>query len=240
MPDEVRVVEVISRSTQGITRPFLCRGDDGRQYFVKGAGAGRRALISEWLAGRIGVRFGLPIPPFAQAVIVPELVQFSARDDIRELGAGTGFGSQLVENVDELAYLFVEQIDLATRAKVLLFDWWTCNGDRTLTEDGGNVNLLWTHRDQRLHVIDHNVAFDDETTESFWDQHVFRESIGAWNASFRTEMTQLMGEILSAVPAFWAEMPEDWTEVEAGLTLPQVQRLLSRFATNSDIFWRTR
>ena len=27
----IRIVEIIGRSTQGITRPFLCRGDDGQQ-----------------------------------------------------------------------------------------------------------------------------------------------------------------------------------------------------------------
>ena len=42
----VGITEVIGRSSQGITRPFLCRADDGRLYYVKGNGAGRRALIS--------------------------------------------------------------------------------------------------------------------------------------------------------------------------------------------------
>jgi HipA-like kinase len=58
----IRIVEIITRSEQGITRPFLCRGDNGLQYFVKGHGAGRRALIAEWIAGNIGKRLGLPIP----------------------------------------------------------------------------------------------------------------------------------------------------------------------------------
>ena len=37
----VNIVEIIRRSTQGITRPFLCRGDDNWLYYVKGHGAGR-------------------------------------------------------------------------------------------------------------------------------------------------------------------------------------------------------
>ena len=44
-----RITEVTARSTQGITRPFICRGDDGWLYFVKGNGAGRSSLISEWI-----------------------------------------------------------------------------------------------------------------------------------------------------------------------------------------------
>ena len=70
----VNIVEIISRSTQGITRPFLCRGDDGCLYFVKANGAGRQALIAEWIAGHLGRRLGLPIPEFKQAVIPDDLV----------------------------------------------------------------------------------------------------------------------------------------------------------------------
>jgi len=29
----VEIVEVIRRSAQGVTRPFICRGDDGKIYF---------------------------------------------------------------------------------------------------------------------------------------------------------------------------------------------------------------
>ena len=101
----VNIVEIISRSTQGITRPFLCRGDDNWLYYVKGHGAGRQALISEWIAGHLGKRLGLPIPDFKQAVIPAELIRLSAREEIADLGAGTGFASQLIQNTDELTYL---------------------------------------------------------------------------------------------------------------------------------------
>lgn len=236
----VNVTEVIGRSAQGITRPFLCRGDDGRLYYVKGNGAGRRALISEWIAGRIGLRLGLPIPPFVLAEVSAGLVQFSARDDIRELGAGTGFGSEVVSNTDELTYLFVEQVEPALRARILLFDWWVCNGDRTLTEDGGNVNLLWSHRDRRLHVIDQNLAFDDQSKEDMWVHHVFRESISEWTPQFQNEMTKLMTSILKDLPGWWKAMPEGWTEVEAGISLTDIEKLLWRFESHPSIFWRAR
>lgn len=42
----IQIVEVLGRSIQGITRPFICRGEDDRTYFVKGQGAGRRSLIT--------------------------------------------------------------------------------------------------------------------------------------------------------------------------------------------------
>ena len=59
----VQIIEVIRRSDQGLTRPFICRGDDDEVYFVKGLDAGRRSLICEWIAGRLGVALGLPVAP---------------------------------------------------------------------------------------------------------------------------------------------------------------------------------
>jgi hypothetical protein len=236
----IRIVEIIDRSTQGITRPFLCRGDDGQRYFVKGHGAGRRALISEWLAGHLGLRLGLPIPAFAQVSIPAELIRFSAREDIQDLGAGTvGFGSRLVPHVDELSYPFIGQIDPGLRARILLFDWWVGNGDRTLSPDGGNPNLLWAHREQRLHVIDHNLAFDAAAFGGFWDEHIFSASRSEWTPAFRKEISCAMIAAAARIPQWWREMPEAWTEIDCGLELAAMQKILSRFDRDPRTFWRT-
>ena len=233
----IRIVEIVGRSTQGITRPFICRGDDGCLYFVKGSGAGRSSLICEWLAGHLGMRLGLPIPDFKQAMIPKELVTFSARDDIADLGAGTGFASQKIENADELSYLFIEQIDTALRAKILLFDWWTANGDRTLTEDGGNPNILWVHRDQKPYVIDHNNAFDETALADFWSRHIFAATRPAWTNTLRHDTERLMKAALTNLDQWWKDMPPEWTDDYSGFTLQQVKTLLWRFETDPAIFW---
>jgi hypothetical protein len=49
----VDIVEIIGRSEQGITRPFICHGDDSCLYYVKGKGAGFRTVVAEWIAGRL-------------------------------------------------------------------------------------------------------------------------------------------------------------------------------------------
>ena len=36
----VVIEEVLGRSLQGKTQPFICRGDDGETYYVKGAWGG--------------------------------------------------------------------------------------------------------------------------------------------------------------------------------------------------------
>lgn len=235
----IKIREIISRSDQGITRPFLCRGDDGHLYYVKGACAGRKALISEWLAGHIGKRLGLPIPDFTLAVIPRSLVEGSARDDILELGSGIGFASRRVENADELAYLYVSQIDQQLRAKILLFDWWTANGDRTLSEHGGNPNLLWVHRDHKAHVIDHNLAFEETALQEFWSQHIFASQRGLWTEQFRQETTPVMKAAFGGLDEWWKQIPKDWTEVESGITLPRIKKLLWRFQDDPTIFWGT-
>lgn len=78
----VQVVEVLRRSEQGMTRPFICRGDDGEIYFVKGVGAGRRSQICEWVAGKLASAFGLPIAPFRLLDVPEELIEADgARND---------------------------------------------------------------------------------------------------------------------------------------------------------------
>lgn len=235
----IKIVEIIDRSEQGITKPFLCRGDNGFQYFVKGHGAGKRALINEWIAGNIGRHLELPIPDFEMVEVPADLIRFSARDDARDLGGGIGFASRRVENADELSFLFIEQIPIELRAKILLFDWWICNGDRTLTPDGGNPNLLWLHRDNKLFVIDQNVAFDEEEMTIFWGGHIFDSAFAHWNQQFRHEMTNVMHAALIELPKWWQEMPPAWTEVQGGLDFERLKTLLWRFEENADIFWRT-
>ena len=60
----IQIIEILGRSEQGMTRPFICRGEDNNIYFVKGVGAGRRSQVCEWLAGNLALELGLPIAPF--------------------------------------------------------------------------------------------------------------------------------------------------------------------------------
>jgi hypothetical protein len=232
-----RIVEIAGRSTQGITRPFLCRADDSLFYYVKGNVAGRAALVAEWISGHLAQRLGLPIPQFKQVLIPERLVQFSARADIADLGAGTGFASHKVENANELTYLYIEQIDPTLRARILLFDWWVLNGDRTLSEHGGNPNILWVYHEHRPFIIDHNLAFDQTTLEDFWSCHIFATARNLWSNHFRRQWESVMKNALNDLETWWRAMPLQWTEVPGGPTLQQVRTLLSRFESDPDTFW---
>lgn len=119
----IEIVEIIGRSEQGITKPFICRGDDGQVYFVKGRGAGRRSLICEWVAGQLGRRLGLPIAHFEIVQVPQELLSIAMRDDLVELGAGKAFGSRKVPVV-ELTASHLDDVPGEVQRDVLAFDWW--------------------------------------------------------------------------------------------------------------------
>jgi hypothetical protein len=144
----VEIVEVVRRSDQGVTRPFISRGDDDEVYFVKGVGAGRRSLICEWIAGTLALELGLPVAPFEIVEVPEELIESGAGLDLSELGSGPAFGSQRRE-VMELTASAIPEVPEPMQQDVLAFDWWIRNGDRYLTERGGNPNLFWAPETQR-------------------------------------------------------------------------------------------
>jgi hypothetical protein len=136
----LNVTEVLGRSIQGRTQPYICRCDDGEVYFVKGRSATRKGLIHEWLCGHLAQALGLPIAPFAIAHVPSELMAADFSGWMGELGEGAAFASRKVLG-QELAMAQVADIDVALRRDVLVFDWWVRNADRSLTMHGGNVNL---------------------------------------------------------------------------------------------------
>lgn len=92
MNPSVTITEILGRSEQGMTRPFLCHADDRMTYYVKGAYAGKNSLCCEWVASRLANLIvddePLGLPWFRMAEVPHELVEGSARPDIRDLGEG--------------------------------------------------------------------------------------------------------------------------------------------------------
>jgi sugar lactone lactonase YvrE len=155
----------------------ICRAENGHEYVVKGSFAGRRALIAEWVANRLGRILNLPIPEFQQMQLDPLLAEFSVKtNEVERLGRGVLFGSRREVNLVEIRHTDLPRIDLNLRARVLAFDWWIANSDRVFIEGAGNPNLLWSEDQQRLVVIDHNLAFDPSLMADFWTQHAFRDA----------------------------------------------------------------
>src|SRR5947209_2788431 len=98
----ITIEAIEGRSEQGVLKPFLCMGDDGIRYYVKGRGAGRSSLISEFLAGSLGQQLGLPIPRFEIVNVPEELIRASALEGVLELGSGLCFGSERIPFAQEI------------------------------------------------------------------------------------------------------------------------------------------
>ena len=242
MTESITVIEIKRRAEQGRSRPFLCRGDDDKWYWVKGNGAGKAALCREWIAGRIAQAFGLPIPRFVQAEVPWELVEFSAVEGVRDLGAGVAFGSEHVEGADDLTYSEIGDVPEDVRRKTLVFDWWVQNEDRILGENGGNVNVLRVATSQSVFVIDHNLAFDATFDAARWrSDHVFRTELDTWPDGFGVALEPDMRDIGSRLDAFWAELPDEWIETATLLpevSLARLHAVLGRFRTADSLFGR--
>jgi len=216
----VQICEIIGRSEQGATLPFICRGDDGKIYFVKGIKAGRRSQVYEWIAGNLALALGLPIAPFEIVDIPDELIENNPI--YNDLGPGPAFGSQR-RRIMELNYAGVENVPEDLQRAVLAFDWWILNEDRTLTDFGGNPNLFWEPEHEELVIIDHNLAFDTVfSIENFKKIHVFSNQVDNLfnDALYRDEFSKKFKSSLNCVETFFDNIPEEWYYSDLERTVP--------------------
>ncbi len=212
-----QVVEIIDRCAEGtcVSRPFRVRADDGKLYWIKGCGTGwnRRELCHELLAARLASALELPIAEFAVLDVLPLLLEFCAVPGIQDLQAGPAFGSLHVENGVSLPPVAVNSVPEHLRQKILLFDWWIQNEDRILSELGGNVNLLWNPDGNRLTVIDHNNAFDQDFDESkFFQNHVFQTERNRIPRPFLVEQSRVFASIATLFAEMTKDFPGEWIE----------------------------
>lgn len=226
---DMKIVAINDRAEQGQHRPFRCRADDGELYYVKGASVGFRGLCSEWIAGRLAQELGLPIPDFQIVELPPDLLDLQFREDQHDLGRGMAFASKEVAPSTDFLFSDLEDVALELKARVLLFDWWICNVDRILGERGGNPNLIWSGTPRQLFIIDHNLAFSDdsELMPYFWQDHVYREAYPRCESHWQ-QWREDLEAASQRVPELWDELPEQWTEKASHFSLEFVQRILRR------------
>jgi len=266
MNSPITITEVIGRSEQGMTRPFVCTADFFTCY-VKGAYAGRNSLCCEWVAGRLADLMlpsaPLGLPMFRMAEVPHALIEGSARPDIRDLGEGLVFASMRIDDGQELTWSAAQGWPEETMAMLLLLDLWLQNEDRSLTALGGNPNLLVTEvpplpdwdeegalwkdqpRREMLWAYDFNLAFDEDFhRERFFAAHVFGGMLRRWPEGFRERMEPQLRHALAEVRTIFAELPPDWLHVDGDDSLPvqldekRVTSVLELPFTNPDNFWK--
>lgn len=204
----IPIVEILGPAEQGISRPYKCRGEDGRLYYVKGRQTDRHSLWSEWLCGHLANAFGLKLPPF-RLVDVPADLLLETRDDCRDIGAGIAFGSEHHPNPTWFEPGFAAKVPLEIQRDILMFDWWIGNMDRTR----GNPNLLWDAAQQQVVVIDHNRAFDrDFCAPEFAESHIFANVFDSVfnDLVTRDDYAQRLSKALAEWPLACDNAPLEW------------------------------
>ena len=240
----IEINEVVRRSRQGVSHPFVCKDTNDRIIWVKGAAWGITDLVSEWVCACLAKDLELPLAECDLVSVPKELVEFSTVPEIDSLGAGIGFGSFDVADSAEFDYANIDDVDPELRADILLFDYWVHNEDRILGEQGGNPNMLWVINDNKPVMIDHNMAFDREFSFSdFIKNHAFGESVELWNSGFRKIRHEKLLAILEQLPSIISSVPEDWF-IEDDLRqnslaeeIEYINMILGRVRTDPDEFW---
>ncbi|NOQ14547.1 MAG: hypothetical protein GQ583_08755, partial [Methyloprofundus sp.] len=121
------------------------------------------------------------------------------------------FVSEQVEFVSDFRHSLIEAIPIELKRDLLVFDLWIENEDRTLTEKGGNPNLLWSELVDKLYVIDHNLAFYNEfNLESSWECHPFSRNFQL--DIYKSELEERLIKSLQNWSQWWNKIPVEWLE----------------------------
>lgn len=216
---------------QGMTKPLLCVGSDGKNYYAKGKRATASGLMKEWMAGNLAKAFGLPIPPFQIAYIDDVLVQ-NFDNAMNYLGGGDVFVSEQVVSATDFKYQMLKNVSLTLQQDILFFDLWVENADRTLTAKfSGNPNLLWKSECNELYVIDHNLAFDAQfDVNEFRQTHVCHAQFKASQLDVFTKQTleRRLSHSLQNWWQWWDDIPDDWKQQNADSMFFNPEKTLQR------------
>lgn len=201
----------------GITQPFLCTCQDGVDYIVKGKPKLRqRELVAEFISAYLAHQLGLPCPDFCVVDVGEDIIQFMP--DLRgELDAGPAFATRFIEHTSIIDMSQAHHaINVQDQKKILFFDRWISNSDRSLTSMGGNVNIIFNAVNNRYYLIDHNLAFAHDTTDDEYDVHVYSERNRNWIYDIldEPELFDLANVALSGLDQVFAQIPDEWFSSE--------------------------
>lgn len=217
----LEIEEILRRTEQGVTEPFLCRASDNALYYVKGRNIGVRDLICEWLSANLASDFGLPIAGF-DILKLPEALRLYTQLG-KSIGGEYAFGSRQAVHAQEYQWSHVPKTPIELQEDLLIFDWWVHNTDRQLSEYGGNPNLLWDTTTSSLIVIDHNQAFDLNFDHyAFTEGHAFRDKIPGlfFNPQKRRYYQAKMQSALEVWDRATHAIPNEWLYLDEEQTMP--------------------
>jgi hypothetical protein len=232
----LEITEILKRSNQGITKPFLCKASDDKIYYTKGRAATASGLIKEWLGAQLAQALSLPIPHSQILYADSTVVESYSEEAVLELGESYVFGSEQIAWVTELKYEEIGKISPKLQKDILLFDLWISNEDRTLSELGGNPNLLWQSEQSKLYIIDHNLIFDNDfDLDTFWKTYALRQILSehVFERIEQKNYQTRMHKALECWQCAWKTIPDDWKILNEDTGLFNPDETLQRLITDA-------
>ncbi len=226
----VDVVQYIKPLREGGSLPAIVKADDEVLYVQKfrGAGQGKKVLISELIGGELARAMGLNVPELVFMNLDDSFSKTEPDEEIQDLlnfSVGLNLGLYFLPGAITFDPL-LSIADSMTASKVVLLDSMIINIDRT----DKNTNLLnWN---KELWLIDHGSSFyfhhNWKNWKSYLDRtfpaikdHVLLER--AQNLSEAvTEIKQLVDE--NKIVEIVSKIPEDWLFDESDPLTPDEMR----------------
>lgn len=232
----IKAMRYVTPLREGGSLPAIVEGDDDGLYVLKfrGAGQGVKALIAELVAGEIGRALGLKVPEIVFVELDAQLARTEPDPEIQELiRASVGLNLALDYLLGSIMFdALIQQPDSALASKIVWFDAFTANVDRTPR----NANMLLWHKE--LWLIDHGAAFFYQHN---WDgflenaKNPFRQIKDHILLPFADEIEKADAESIEKLTAealreTVALVPDDWFEQAAEQRAVYLEFLTNRLA----------
>ena len=226
----IDVVQYIQPLREGGSLPAIVQGSDGFQYVLKfrGAGQGKKALVSEVIGGELARAIGLNVPELVFMNLDDSLSKAEGDEEIQDLlkfSVGLNLGLHFLSGAITFDPL-VSIADPLSASKVVLLDSIISNIDRTAK----NTNLLnWN---KELWLIDHGASLYFHHNWSNWESHLKRTFPGIKDhvllnrADKLPEAAKIISSALSSevIVDIISAIPDDWLVEESDQMSPDEKR----------------
>ena len=217
----VDVVQYLQPLREGGSLPGLVKADDDFLYVIKfrGAGQGKKVLVSELIAGEMARALGLNMPELVFMNLNKTFAKTEPDEEIQDLldfSVGLNLGMHYLSGAITYDPL-VSVCDAFTASVVVLLDSIVSNIDRTVK----NTNILnWKNE---LWLIDNGASFYFHHDWDNWKNHLDRTFPAVKNHVLLERATQLpeaAKHIMTSlseekVNEIIAIIPEDWLTFES-------------------------
>ncbi len=215
------VIQYVKPLREGGSLPAIVEASDGFTYVCKfrGAGQGKKALVSEIIGGELARAIGLNVPELVFMHLNDSFGKAEGDEEIQDLlkfSVGLNLGLHYLAGAITFDPL-VSVADPLSSSKVVLLDSIISNIDRTAK----NTNLLNWNRE--LWLIDHGASLYFHHNWDHWESHLDRtfpmikDHVLLSRASKLTEASTFITEKITDefIQNIMDSIPDEWLMDEA-------------------------